>query len=222
MTIHRSVPHTISVLLIGLRALIGPCLLLDASDGRISPWFLWAFVGGVLSDVIDGELLRRQHLEDPYCRSLDSTTDAVFYMSVFVSMWLVRPMAIRALIAPLTILLSTQACSWLFCLIKFGKTTSYHSYLAKCWGATLFLGTVSFFTSAQSVLLILPIIVGILSHFEDMAITAVLPFWKTDVTSLRAAWHLRQERTNQLAHRSEGGLTVEEVSDTMKVLSLSK
>lgn len=187
-----------SMSLIGFRALIGPWLLFDAIDGQISRWFVWVFTAGVLSDIIDGELLRHQHLSDTKCRSLDSWTDAVFYMSVFVCMWFVHPAVVRSHILPSTILLITQWCSWMFCLLKFGKTTSYHSYLAKCWGLTLFIGTFNFFTSMREAFLMLPIVVGIASHIEDMAITAILPTWKTDVTSIRAARALRGDGGGRL------------------------
>ena len=185
-------------LLIGFRALLGLWLLLDAVDGQISRYFVWVFVIGVLSDVVDGELLRHQHLSDPKCRSLDSSTDAVFYMSVFVSMWFVHPAGVRLYMLPMTILLITQCCSWVFCLVRFGKITSYHSYLAKLWGLTLFIGTVNFFTVMQPAFVMLPIVVGIASHVEDIAITATIPAWRTDVIAL---WAARQQRNAPVDRR---------------------
>ena len=166
-------------------------MLWDAINGSVGLRFLWLFVAGVLSDVVDGELLRHQHVSDPKCRSLDSSTDAVFYMSVLVSTWFVHPVVIRSHILPITVLLMTQFASWALSLCKFGKTTSYHSYVAKLWGLTLFLGTVNCFTWRNECLLVLPLAVGILSNVEDMMMTAILPSWKTDVLSIPAALRLR-------------------------------
>jgi phosphatidylglycerophosphate synthase len=181
-----------SVALIIFRALMGPYLLFEASDGQISQWFLWAFAGGVISDILDGEILRRFKLSNTKLRSLDSTTDAVFYMSVLVSMWLVHPNSIRMHIIPLTFLLLTQTTSWVFCLLRFGKTTSYHSYIAKFWGLSLFVGTIGFFLSPPNIILFLfAIYVGIISNIEDMVITAIMPYWKCDILSIKSAMLLR-------------------------------
>jgi len=172
---------------------MGPYLIFDAQDGQISRWFLLAFTFGVISDVLDGEILRRFNLSNPKLRSLDSTTDAVFYMSVIVSMWFVHPALIQLYIVPLTILLFTQTISWLFCLLKFGKTTSYHSYLAKFWGISLFVGTIGFFLPQPNIALFLfAITVGIISNIEDMIITATMPYWKCDILHIQSAKLLRK------------------------------
>ena len=173
---------------------MGPYLLLEARDGQISQWFLWAFAGGVISDVLDGEILRRFKLSNTKLRSLDSTTDAVFYMSVLVSMWFVHPNVIRLHIIPLTVLLLTQTTSWVFCLLKFGKTTSYHSYFAKFWGLSLFIGTISFFITPPNISLFLfAIFIGIISNIEDMIITAIVPYWKCDILSIKSATLLKNK-----------------------------
>lgn len=182
----------LSILLIIFRVLLGPYLLFEAGDGQVSQWFLWAFAAGVISDVLDGEILRRFKLSNAKLRSLDSTTDAVFYMSVLVSMWLVHPDLIGLYVMPLTILLLTQTTSWVFCLLKFGKTTSYHSYFAKFWGLSLFFGTISFFLTLPNVSLFLfAIFTGIISNIEDMIITAIVPYWKCDILTIKAAALLR-------------------------------
>lgn len=183
-----------SVALIIFRVLIGPYLLFDASDGQISQWFLWAFAGGVISDILDGEILRRFKLSNTKLRSLDSTTDAVFYMSVLVSMWFVYPKLIRLYIIPLTGLLLTQTTSWVFCLLKFGKTTSYHSYFAKFCGLSLFAGTIGFFLSPPIISLFLfAIFVGIISNIEDMIITVIMSYWKCDILSIKSAMLLKNK-----------------------------
>ena len=180
----------ISNILTAFRAGIAPCLIWDAHNGHVSPWFLYAFIGGVLSDVMDGEILRRLKLSNIQLRTLDSVTDAVFYMSVFVSMWFIHPEIIREFIVPISILFSTQTCSWVFSLIKHGRTTSYHSYFAKIWGITLLAGTIGFFIS-QYRLFLFSVIFGIFSNIEDMAITAIMPYWKCDILSIKSAQELK-------------------------------
>jgi hypothetical protein len=47
--------------------------------------------------------------------------------------------------------------------------------------------------AAGSPALILPaMVVGLLSHIENAAITLVLPEWRYDVRSLFVAWQIRQ------------------------------
>ena len=187
----------LSMLLIIFRVLMGPYLLLESRDGKISPWFLWAFAAGVISDVLDGEILRRFNLSNTKLRSLDSTTDAVFYMSVLVSMWFVHPSLIQLHIIPLTILLLTQTTSWVFCFLRFGKTTSYHSYFAKFWGLSLFTGTIaSFITPPNGSLVLFAILIGITSNIEDIIITAIMPYWKCDILSIKSAILLKNSAGN--------------------------
>ncbi len=110
-------------------------------------------------------------------------------------MWLVRPLLIQLYIIPLTILLLTQTVSWLFCLLKFGKTTSYHSYFAKFWGLSLFVGTIGFFLHQPNIALFLfAIMVGIISNIEDMIITAITPYWKCDILHIQSARLLRKNQ----------------------------
>ena len=182
----------ISNILTALRAGIAPCLIWDAKDGHISHWFLVLFICGVLSDFFDGEILRRLKITNIQLRSLDSVMDAIFYMSVFVSMWFTHPAVIQTFIIPIAILLFTQTCSWMFSLIKYGKTTSYHSYIAKLWGATLLAGTIGFFVG-QYQLFLFCVIFGIFSNMEDIFITAIMPYWKCDILNIRSARELRDQ-----------------------------
>lgn len=191
----------LSMSLLISRVLMGPYLLFEARDCRISSWFIWVFAFGVISDILDGEILRRFNLSNTELRSLDSITDAVFYMSVLVSMWFVHPTIIRLCIIPLTILLLTQTTSWLFCLLKFGKTTSYHSYFAKFWGLSLFTGTIAFFITPPNVSLFLfAIFIGIISNIEDIIITAIMPYWKVDILSIKSAILLKNKANIVFMH----------------------
>ena len=193
MTGSRSVSHTVSALLIAVRAALSPILLFDAIDGDTSAWFVWVFVVGLLSDVVDGEILRRFNHSTPKLRRLDSNADAAFYMSVLLSLWFVRPQIMRFYRGLLLALLATQLFSWMFCLIKFGKLTSYHSYLAKFWALALFMAIVSILTQPMELLLMAAILTGFLSHAEDMCITAMLPRWQVDVKSVSEACRRRQQ-----------------------------
>lgn len=181
----------ISNVLTALRAAIAPCLIWDAKDGQISHWFLFAFVCGVVSDILDGEVLRRLKISNIQLRFLDSITDAVFYMSVLVCMWLTHPEVIQKYVVPISILLLTQTCSWVFSIIKNGKTTAYHTYMGKIWAGFLLIGTIGFFVS-QYEFFLFSIIFGIFSNIEDMFITAIMPYWKCDILGIKVALELRR------------------------------
>jgi len=181
----------ISTVLTAFRAAMAPYLIWDAKDGHISHWFLFAFVCGVLSDILDGEILRRLKISNIQLRFLDSITDAVFYMSVFVCMWFTHPEIIQRFIVPISILLVTQTCSWVFSLVKHGKTTAYHSYIVKIWVGMLLVGTIGFFVS-QYQFFYFAVVFGILSNLEDIVITAIMPYWKCDILSVKVAQDLRQ------------------------------
>lgn len=90
--------------------------------------------------------------------------------------------------------------------MKFGKPTSYHTYLAKTWGLVLAITVImSFATHAMLALRIawwIALALGVLYCLEGLAISIIMPRWQHDLKTLwRALTVRRQIRTGRDAAR---------------------
>jgi CDP-diacylglycerol--glycerol-3-phosphate 3-phosphatidyltransferase len=150
-------------------------------------------VVGFLSDVFDGVVARRTGTATEGLRRLDSSVDTVFYLAIAVAAWTLH----RAEIGPLLPLiglviateLGTNALSWL----RFRREASYHAWSARIFGLVLFAALLALFATNGAALLLPALLLGLVSHAENAAITFVLPSWRHDVHSLREAWAIRRE-----------------------------
>jgi hypothetical protein len=120
---------------------------------------------------------------------------------------------LRANVGLLVALLALEATRYVVEFAKFGKPASYHSYLAKAWG--LVMATVMIWAFAASgspgasVLLGVSLALGIVSNLEGLAMSVILPVWRKDQKTLRAAWRAREEVLgHRLDLRGKRGRTV--------------
>jgi CDP-diacylglycerol--glycerol-3-phosphate 3-phosphatidyltransferase len=185
-------------LMAAARGALGPVMVI----GQSCQWNGFALAGTILaallSDIYDGVLARRWHCDTPAVRLFDSMADTVFYVCVAVALWLGQPVLWRGHEALLGGLVALEGLRFGFDFIKFGKPSSYHSYLAKTWGLVLAVAVMCAFAAGSaaprvcSVLLTAGLGLGILCDLEGLAMSAMLPVWRNDVKTMRAAWRLRQ------------------------------
>ena len=117
--------------------IIGTCVM--CFTNVLTPPFYIAYVYSGLSDVLDGFLARRLHIESDFGRKLDSISDLIFYTTMVIKIW---PYMVKGL--------STEAwiCIWtiagirvaLYIIGSFVKKEflSNHTYLNKLTGFVLF------------------------------------------------------------------------------------
>jgi CDP-diacylglycerol--glycerol-3-phosphate 3-phosphatidyltransferase len=189
-------------LMAGARAALGPVMVI----GQTCQWNGFALAGTILaallSDIYDGVLARRWHCDTPGVRLFDSMADTVLYVCVAVALFFGQPVLWHAHVALLGVLLALEAVRFAVDLVKFGKPSSYHSYLAKMWGLVLAVAVMGAFAAGSthpavcSGLLSAGLVLGILCDVEGLAMSAMLPVWRNDVKTMRAAWRLRQSLLN--------------------------
>ena len=185
--------RTIPAGLIVLRFLLGPVLLLSALGGN-TLWFMIGFIVAFLSDIFDGIIARRLGVSTKKLREYDGWVDTWFYGWIVLSLWLVHRAVVIAFLVPLLIVVSTQLFAWMIDLVKFRRVTNYHAYSSKAWGVTLFVSIVALFGFGYAgITLWVMIIVGVISHLEEMAMTLTLPRWMHDVPSIVHAIRIRRE-----------------------------
>ena len=139
---------------------------------------------GLVSDVYDGVVARRFGVATAGLRRLDSAVDTVFYLAAAWCAWRLHPAAVishRWLIAAV---IGTMLIGHAFEIWKFGREASYHAWLAKAWGVSLFVALVFLFVAGDDWLLTVALCIGIASHVENFLITLLLPSCRHDVKSL--------------------------------------
>ena len=188
-------------LMAGARALLGPVLIVGQACGWNGFTLAAMVLAALLSDLFDGILARRWHCDTPAVRLFDSMADTVFYISVAAALFIGQHRLWRAHEALLGALLALEAVRFAVDLLKFGKPSSYHSYLAKTWGLLLATAVICTFAigaaspRACEALLAAAFGLGIACDLEGLAMSAILPAWRNDVKTIAAAWRLRRKLT---------------------------
>jgi len=175
-----------------LRLVLAPVVVAAALTQRGGAVVAALLVIGFLSDVFDGVIARRTGMATPILRRLDSIVDTVFYLAIAAAAWLLHRGEIRPLLPLIVLVIATELGTNALSLLRFRREASYHAWSARCFGAALFAALLALFALGTPALIFPAIVVGLLSHAENAAITLVLPEWRYDVKSLVAAWKIRQ------------------------------
>ena len=98
----------------------------------------------------------------------------------------------RPLLPWIALVIATELLTNLACWLRFGRGASYHSLSAKLFGLCLFVALLALFATGSPALILPAIVVGLVSHAENFAITATLPEWRHDVRSILEARRIRR------------------------------
>ena len=190
--------------LTAMRALLGPGTIVLAemrADGRL---IALALLAALVSDVYDGRIARRFGVDTAQLRRLDSVADSIFYVCAALALWIAHPDVVAAHAWLLGGFFGMQLVGYMIDLVKFGRDTSYHAWSARATGALLFVATTAILCLGRAgPLLAIALVVGMLSHLDAFAITMILPEWRHDVHTIRAALVIREavmrDRREQLS-----------------------
>jgi phosphatidylglycerophosphate synthase len=176
------------------RAALGPLLI----AGPACSWNGFALagmvVGALFSDIYDGMLARRWRCDTAGVRLFDSMADTVFYLCTAVALWVSQPQLWRSYGGFLVALLVLEAVRFVFDFAKFGRPASYHSYLAKLWGLVMAIAVIGVFALHRSNALVpAALVLGVLCDVEGLAMSVMMPVWRKDIKTIRAAWLLRRQ-----------------------------
>ena len=150
---------------------------------------------GLLSDVLDGIIARKQNSSTAKMRRLDSQTDMVFWLSAGFTAWFIWPKTISNNSFVIWILLGMEASCYVVSIIKFGRETCTHAYLSKFWGITLLAAFTDLILNGNAgFLFYFCLVSGIISHLDRILITLILPKWQHDVPSAYHAYLIRKGR----------------------------
>lgn len=172
-------------LLSGSRLVLTPVLFALAWHGR-ETMFLSCLVIALLSDVLDGWLVRRLGGGSNFGTTLDSWADIALCLSVPLEVWWLWPDLVRREAEFVGAVVVCYAVPALFALLKHGRLPSYHTWMAKLAGVLMGIGGLVLLAGGPAWAFHFAALVVLIEAIEEMAITVVLPQRKSNVPSF---WH---------------------------------
>jgi CDP-diacylglycerol--glycerol-3-phosphate 3-phosphatidyltransferase len=177
--------HALPNLLSGFRLAMVPVLGALAWAGT-SPLFLAALVLSLASDAVDGFVARRTGCVSVRGAKLDSWADLATWSTLPIFAWWLWPDLMRDESRYLALAVAAFAAPTLVGLLRFGRLTSYHTWLAKLSAVLVGAAALALFGGGPAWPFHVATIVLIVEAVEEIAITATLREWRADVPTL---WH---------------------------------
>ena len=185
----RARPH-LPNWLSGLRLALAPVLLGLAWLG-LSDAFLAVLIAAFATDAADGFLARRFDVASEAGAKLDSRADLATWGVLPISVWLLMPDFVQAEVGWIALLVASLVASLSAGFLRWGCMPSYHTWAAKLSSILLAFTLIAVLAGAPAWPVRLAAVFAFISMMEEIAITAILPRWQTDVSSVWHAAHLR-------------------------------
>jgi CDP-diacylglycerol---glycerol-3-phosphate 3-phosphatidyltransferase len=177
--------------LVAFRVAVAPALSILLLHAHVNAAAV-LFVLAVLSDIFDGVIARRLGVATLQLRLADSYADMWLYLWFGSAILLALHAEVAGLAPVFFLMLGLQLCSWGFCLWRFRRWCSYHSWLSKLTGLLLGAGILVLLLGGGVMLLGAALWVFALAAAEEIAMTAVLQHYHHDVRHLGQALRLRR------------------------------
>ena len=167
------------------RIVAAPVLIVLALTGNLNV-FKWLLPISFLTDLIDGTLARELQVTSVFGSKLDSIGDDLSFVAAAVGVFAFKLDFILHNIIIIISLIGLYLFETISALVKYGKITSFHTYLAKlaailqgCFLILLFLlpSPIYWLFYAATFLTIADIL-------EEIIILFYLPVWEADVKGL--------------------------------------
>lgn len=187
----RSRARYLPNLLSGLRLLAVPVLAALAAS-RMETAFTWLLIAALLSDVADGWIARAWSLESQVGALLDSIADSALMFVAVYGIWVFHRDVMTDNAIACSLAVGLWALENLLALARYGRLSSFHTYLSKVAANALgFFVGVLFVFGFEPWLFFVAIGATILASVEELALLAVLGDWRADV---RGLWWVLRER----------------------------
>jgi len=169
----------------GYRAFAALFMLLLLYNNQPVP-FKWLLVISFLTDAIDGYLARAYNVTSKFGATLDSIADDVTVGVAIIGMMVFKPGFLLEEVVLAVILLILYIFQIVFALIRYGKISGFHTYLAKISAVFQAIFLLLFFFLPQPVyqLFYLTAIITIAELAEELMLILLLPRWQANVKGL--------------------------------------
>ncbi len=185
----------IPIALIVFRFLLAPIILgLAYYVGETSKLFILILMYlGLISDILDGIIARKQNISSEKLRRMDSQTDMIFWLSLGFATWILFPKLISDNAFAIWIILVMEIACYAISFIKFKRETCTHAFLSKLWGISLLVAFTSLIGfNHAGIPFFIAIVMGLISHIDRILITLILPHWTHDIPSTYHAYLIRK------------------------------
>lgn len=159
--------------------------------------FKWMLAISFFTDAIDGFLARWYKVTSVMGARLDSIADDLTILVAVIGVFRLKPDFIQQELVLIIVLLALLVIQTVMALIRYGKISSFHTYLAKL-SALLqgsFLILLFFLPEPPLTLFYIASVVTILEIAEEMILVIILPQWKANVHGLY--WAIKEQKKGQ-------------------------
>lgn len=175
------------------RVLTAPVMLILLLNGQIDS-FKWMLPVSFFTDAIDGFLARKYKVTSIFGSRLDSIGDDLTVLVGLAGVFILKPQFIFTNQIVFGILLALFIIQLIFSVSKFGKPTSFHTYLAKIAAVSQGVFLILFFLVPQlpNVFFFTAVCITAVEIIEETIMVLIIPEWKTDVKGLY--WLIKQKK----------------------------
>ncbi len=167
------------------RLLMAPVLIYLVLSGKMDI-FCWLLAISFFTDAIDGFLARKFKTVSALGARMDSLADDLTVTAGIVGVFVFKPEFVKNEAVLITIMLALLFIQILYALFRYGKMTSFHTYIAKAAAVSqaIFLVLLFFLDNIPFNLFYAAAFLTILNLLEEIIIIYLLPQWKADVKGL--------------------------------------
>jgi phosphatidylglycerophosphate synthase len=167
------------------RIIAAPVMLLLIFTGN-QVFFKWLLPISFFTDLIDGYLARKYKVTSVFGAKLDSIGDDLTVLAGIAGLFVFKFEFIQNEILVISILITLLTIQNFLALIRYGKISSFHTYLAKI--AALLQGIfliLSFFMPEPVYVLFYAVsVITMMDLAEEIMLVFLLPQWKINVKGL--------------------------------------
>jgi cardiolipin synthase len=163
--------------------------------------FKWLLVFSFFTDAVDGSLARNYQLTSKRGAMLDSIADDLTVLVAIIGMLLYKPGFIMGHMLLISYLLFLYLLQITFALFRYGKISSFHTYLAKTAAILQGIFIISFFFLPEPVdfLFYVAVYVTMTQITEEIILVALLPESVSNVKGLY--WVTKKKPTDNTADK---------------------
>ena len=164
------------------RIFAAPFLLILILNGRLDV-FKWLLGLSFFTDLIDGYLARKYQVTSMLGARLDSIGDDLTVLVAMIALLVTQPAFIKQQIVIFIILLALFLIRAIYAFVRYGKFTSFHTYLAKAAALLqgLFFLAFFFLDRPNMVLFYVAALVTMLELIEETILVGMVKEWQTNV-----------------------------------------
>lgn|SRR5690625_399512 len=164
--------------------------------------FAWGLAISFITDALDGYLARKLNITTPRGAQLDSLGDQLTFVVGVIGLFFFEYDFMEDNLWLILLALTPYITQVLIAFKKYGKTTAFHTYLAKLSAITqaVFILWLLFFGPVYWLFYFM-IIIGIIETLEEIILIFLFDNWVSDVKGLY--WGLRDKRRHDLNDTSE-------------------